>query len=287
MNEAFQENTLLWLMLSSIVGGIIGAAIKLLSENIFTQNIIQNRQALDHFKAYSFKLLKSAQALNKRIDFIIKDNANVYRYEDENSKMSLYYVFATYFGWSKIIQEDAIDKFQRIPRKMRQFNIAFLSTLKGLSGNQYFADICKVEEVFAKSAVIPNYCHMAIGELMMAKIEDNKTLIKSPVLDFTSFCILYKENEEFRSWFVYIEKLLSEIRYSNENLPWNRLLIFSVSLKLLIFYLDRGNNFTAPIHEINHLQLLNPKVKLKLQEDLRLFRSQKIDLPKSLVKFST
>ncbi|UYQ94170.1 hypothetical protein MKQ68_03575 [Chitinophaga horti] len=286
MNEAFQENTLIWLMVSSVVGGIIGAAIKVLSENVFTHNIIQNRQALDHFKTYSFKLLKSAQALNRRLDFIIKDNANVYRYEDENSKMSLYYVFATYFGWSKIIQEDALDKFQRIPKKMRQFNIAFLNTLKGLSGNQYFTDICKVEEVFARSAVVPNYCFTAIGELMMANIDDNKTLIKSPVLDFTSFCILYKENEEFRNWFIYIDKLLSEIEYSDDNLAWNRLLIFSISLKLLINYLDKRNDLTAPMPDINHLQLLSPKVKIKVLDDLRLFRLKKIDLPKSLSKLA-
>uniref|UniRef100_UPI00131CFA0D hypothetical protein n=1 Tax=Lunatibacter salilacus TaxID=2483804 RepID=UPI00131CFA0D len=134
LTQSIAEHTILWLFLTSIIGGMIGAAIKIFSENIVSENITLNRHAREHFYDYSFKLLKAAKNLDRRLDFIINDK-KIFAYEEVNSRLSFYYAFGNYFGWCKIIQEEAIDKFRRLPTTVKKFNITFLQTLKAMSSN--------------------------------------------------------------------------------------------------------------------------------------------------------
>ena len=278
--QSLKDHTILWLFITSIVGGIIGAAIKILSDNIISQNIALNRQAKEHFNEYSFKLLKAAKTLDKRLDFIIQDK-KIFAYEDVNSRLSFYYALGNYFGWCKIIQEEAIDKFRRLPRTVKKFNITFLQTLKGLSSNYYFAGVSTIEEIMKRNAVIPNYCHTAISDLMLSNLETNKTIIKSPVLSFSDFCEKYNSNEDLRLWFDYFEKLIKNIEFEKNNLNWNRLLVISLNIKVLISQIDKGNKFTAPYSNLPHLKLFKSEVLEKVKDDLKFLRVKKILLPKA------
>jgi hypothetical protein len=283
--QSLKDHTILWLFLTSIVGGIIGAAIKLFSENILSQNIILNRQARSHFEDYSFKLLKAAKSLDRRLDFIINDK-KIFAYEEMNSRLSFYYALGNYLGWCKIIQEDAIDKFRRLPKTVKKFNIAFLQTLKGLSSNYYFKDCASIEEIISSGAVIPNYCHTAISDLMLSNLESNKTIIKSPILSFSDFCLNYEANESTRNWFVYFDKLLQNMEFKDENLNWNRLLIISMNLKVLIYQIDKPNRYTPPYKNLPHLKYFDKQVLTKMQEDIQFLKGHKISIPKAF-KYSS
>jgi hypothetical protein len=274
----FKEYTIIWLLLSSVLGGIIGAAIKIFSENIISQNVSLNKIAREHFNDYSFKLLKAAKSLDKRLDFIINDK-KIFAYEERNSKLSFYYAFGNYFGWCKIIQEEAIDKFKRLPKTVMRFNITFLQTLKGLSSNFYFIGHTEIEHIIAKNAVIPNYCHTAISDLMLADIDSNKTIIKSPILSFSEFCKKYDNDDEFKTWFIYFEKFIQKMEFEKDNLNWNRFLIISINLKVLINQLDRRNRFSAPYSNLNHLEHLKKETCSKVLDDFRFLKSKKISIP--------
>ncbi len=53
LTESLKDHTILWLFLTSIIGGIIGAAFKIIADNIISQNINLNREAREHFKDYN------------------------------------------------------------------------------------------------------------------------------------------------------------------------------------------------------------------------------------------
>lgn len=278
LTQSFKDHTIVWLFLTSIVGGIVGSAIKILSDNVVSQNITLTRQAKEHFASYSFKLLKAAKNLDRRLDFIIQDK-KIFPYEEINSRLSFYYAVGNYFGWCKIIQEEAIDKFRILPRTVKKFNIVFLQTLKALSSNYYFKGVAPNETIIQQNAVIPNYCHTAISDLMLADLDANKTIIKSPVLSFSNFCEKYHSNEDMQNWFVYFDKLLANIDFQDENLNWNRLLIISMNLKVLICQIDKQNRFTAPYLNLPHLSLLKKEVFTMVKEDFKFLNEKKISIP--------
>lgn len=278
--QSFKDHTIVWLLLTSIIGGILGAAIKILSDNIISQNIISTRQAKIHFNDYSFKLLKAAKHLDRRLDFIINDK-RIFPYNEVNSVLSFFYAVGNYFGWCKIIQEDALDKFKRLPKTVKVFNICFLQTLKGWSSNFYFTELSSLEEMITKGAIIPNYCHTAIGDLMLSDIEANKTIVKSPILSFNEFCERYNSNADMREWFTYFEKLFVNMAFDEQNLGWNRLLIISLNLKILICSLDKRNRFVAPYNNLPHLKGLHKKVLLKVESDFVFLKGKKIAIPKA------
>ncbi|WP_234364290.1 hypothetical protein, partial [Lunatibacter salilacus] len=164
---------------------------------------------------------------------------------------------------------------------VKKFNITFLQTLKAMSSNFYFIDIASIESIISVNAVVPNYCHTAISDLMLADIESNKTIIKSPILSFSNFCKIYNENEDIRIWFSYFDKLLENIEFHENNLNWNRLLIISMNLKILIHQIDKPNRFTAPYKNLPHLNYYSPQVLIKINEDINFLKKNKISIPKA------
>ena len=116
MLESFNQYTPAWILISSIIGGVVGASIKFLFDKILSRRFNKNSEANEALKHYSFPLLKSAASLHKRLDFIISNKRDRSLYNQHSDGYSIYklstlYPICHFLGSGVIIQNEALKKF--------------------------------------------------------------------------------------------------------------------------------------------------------------------------------
>ncbi len=208
------EFTLGWFLLTVLVGGVFGAAIKYLFEVRLPDSLKQRRLTRERVRKCSYPLLQAASDLELRIDNMLQKGvqkdwlrSNVLK-EIEQGKgfmedpqklgyffLSSLYVFARYFAWVEILRREA--RFVEFPMKkkhglysiLHKVNNAFRYTELWLNrpNPQHTKD----------STVLYRHIQSAIGETMI--IERNKEL---ECISFREFVNKYRgsENSDFRFW---------------------------------------------------------------------------------------
>ena len=126
--RSFEENSIIWILISLGVGGVIGATIKLLFEQVFGPRVEGRRAARQALRAYSFPFLRAADALDAGLANLIRFADSGWFDEDEHYRISTLYLLASYFGWCKILEDAAFLEFQ---------------DLSDLSGTASLPDACR------------------------------------------------------------------------------------------------------------------------------------------------
>jgi hypothetical protein len=111
LQKAFEANSVIWLLLSSLIGGIIGASLRLVFEVLLPQSLQQRREALAVELKYRTPILLAAEELRNRLSNIIR---NIRSIEQENwlqynppgyYYLSTLFVVAQLFGWIRILRK--------------------------------------------------------------------------------------------------------------------------------------------------------------------------------------
>lgn len=266
--QSFEEHTVIWILISAGLGGLIGALIKFVFEQVFTPKLQSSRMAKIAIRRYSLPLLRAADTLDRRIENLLKfvdkqwfDDAN-----DDYYRLSTLYLFGSYFGWCKILENEAFIEFEISHKKSREFNKCFYRAFKGITGFYYFKDLEAKEMSSVEKATVPRLALTAIGELMIKNPERNKDK-SSKVIDFIEFTQKYKNSPDFKKWFSYLENILSELRKSNTNARWNRLVVFAINLRLFVSHLDPLGKHTKP-RKIYYIKHLHQKVAKRIHDEL-------------------
>lgn len=265
----YEQFSIAWILISSLIGGIIGASIKFLFDKIISTKFNKNSKAKEALEQYSFPLLQSTKSLHKRLDFIIKNQIDRDLYNESTEGYSLYklstlYCFCHFFGTGTIIQEEALSKFYFLNKKAKQFYIAFYYVYKGFASMYYFKESKSLEGTYTEST-IPAYVISAIGEQMIDKTNEGKQI---KIIGFHKFVILVQENSNFRAWIKYLDNLLIEINSDKERKDWNRIVIIAIHIRLLEKYLDKKRQFTLDKKLYEYFKLLNKEVQIKIIKDL-------------------
>lgn len=274
--KSFSQYSIFWFFISTVIGGFIGASFKIFFENLIPTSINSFRQTNEDFKSYLHSLLLSARYTDNRLSFLIRDRNGKFHYNNENSKISFYYSICQYFCWMKILQENALNKFLRQPKRYRKFIILFFDVHKSFCSNFHFKELVSLNELYERGAVIPAYEINSIVDSMFSNINDNKTIIKSPIISQSEFISKYKNDQEFRMYFSSFDSWLNSIEPSPDNLAWNRLLLFSYHIKLLIKYIDEKSYTTIKVERLNIKHELNEKVLKNMNADKEAYRKNKI-----------
>ena len=110
LQKAFEENSILWLLISSLLGGVIGASIRLVFDVILPQSLQQRREVLAVERKYRVPILFASEELRNRLGNIIRHIKSV-EGEDwlQHSPPGYYYVstlfvVAQFFGWFQILR---------------------------------------------------------------------------------------------------------------------------------------------------------------------------------------
>ncbi|MGC9396540.1 MAG: hypothetical protein ACP5J4_16980 [Anaerolineae bacterium] len=111
LQRAFEETSVIWILLSSIIGGIVGASVRLVFEVILPQRLQQRRETLAVERKYRIPILFATEELRNRLGNIIR---NMNAIEKENwlqhnppgyYYLSTLYVVAQFFGWFRILRK--------------------------------------------------------------------------------------------------------------------------------------------------------------------------------------
>ena len=65
--HSFENNTIVWLLISGGIGGLIGALIKFIFEQVLSIKLQNVRTAKNAIKKYKYPLLRAAYTLDRRI----------------------------------------------------------------------------------------------------------------------------------------------------------------------------------------------------------------------------
>jgi len=267
--EEFKNNTLFWLLASSIVGGIIGASLKTIFEFLIPHKYRENKESKENFRQYCHYLLLAAKDIDRRLDFILTEKSYGECFRNDGAKLSLLYSFGQYFGWCKIIQHNALENMNKKPKRFKKFFIVFFDTFKALSHINYFEELADYDELHKKGGVIPVHEVTRIGFAMLANVEENKTVIKMPVLNYNDFISIWHNDKRFIKKFNDVIRLIDSLDDNPKNLAWNRLILFSTSLKILIHNIDNAQ-LHSEFNQFNNLKMLHPTVYKRFEQQLNL-----------------
>lgn len=263
LGGSLNQDPLLWLLLSSILGGIIGASIKFGFEDLLRPFVGSRREARRVVSKYTTPLLRSAEALERRINIMINNEAHRWFETDEYFRLSTLYVFGEYLGWVRIVEQS----FGFLPfessRKGGKFNRRLNGIFRALSSHAYFRT--EPEDAVGDS-LIERFKLTAIGEMMIG-VDQGK------VIEYTDFVQRYRSDMNYKSWFADLEAFLEKATPS-DSLRWDRLILTGAHLRVLICFLDpRGA--MVPWRKASNLERLY---------HAQIIESLRRDFPKKLIR---
>jgi hypothetical protein len=272
--NSIEQNTIIWIFISSLLGGIIGASLKIIFEFLIPYRFKENKDIKENFRVYCHHLLLASREIDRRLDFIITDKAFGKAFESEDSKLSLFYSFGQFLGWCKIIQHNALEKIHKKPKSFRKFFIMFFDTYKALSSQLFFKGFTTYEQLYETGAIIPVHAINSIGFCMLSNIVENNTIVKLPIINYNDFLAIYNSDKRFKVKFQSFDKLITNIYEDYDCLAWNRIILFSISLKILIHNIDR-DKLENRFNNNNYIDKLNPEVSKQLIIYLKSLKKKK------------
>lgn len=232
----YQERTIFALLLTAIIGGFVGASLKLIFEVILAGNYTQNRNAKMIINKYSNPIIRSADSLRGRLANLLTTNSTNWHHDTEYYRVSTYYVFCSYFAWIHILFRNLLKFKYTTSRKNRKLNKILISVEKAFNNRDYFT----LKENFSKGSPLlglPKYIYEGLGELNVKKEDQEDTC-----LDYIEFYNKYQNDKFFREWVENLDYFLRGIKNEYGNAKWDRIHIIELSLVAL-------NNFLDPHHE--------------------------------------
>jgi hypothetical protein len=263
----FEERSILWIAISAGLGGVIGALINFVFQQVLTPHLEHQRRAKQALRRYCHPLLRAADKLDRRLENFINfaDKGWFGDPDDDYYRLSTLYLFGVYFGWCKILEDEAFLEYESSNKKARLFNIRFYTVFKAITGFHYFSEVPDGQLELIEQAAVPRLVLTAIGELMMEERTDKG---ESPnIIKFTDFTKRYQSSPEFQRWFFYIERLLKDVRPTPKSARWNRIIVFAAMLRSFTLFLDPEHRVISP-REISYLSHLHPQVRSYLEKEM-------------------
>jgi hypothetical protein len=256
LTDSFEQYTVAWLVISSLAGGIIGGAIKFGFEDVLRPMLGWRREAKQVVRRYATPLVRSAEALERRINILIRNEEKRWFEEDEYFRLSTLYAFGEHLGWIRIVER----RFGFLPfessRRGSQFNRRLNGIFRGLTSHGYFR---KQDPEAVDASTVPRLMLTAIGEVMTA--EDGER-----VIEFTDFAQRYANDAQFRRWFADLAAFLVKA-HPADGLCWDRLLLTAANLRALICFLDPKGRLVDLRPVVNLDLLSNNEVLALLKKD--------------------
>ena len=261
-NQSFEQNSILWLILSGLIGGSIPVLLKLISEQFITYNLKRSRELRKVIQHYSSPLLRTGQSLERRVNNFIRSGDEDWILDSEYYKLSTLYVFGEFLAWVRILERKTNFLEFRSTKKTRMFERYLYGSFRALTSFAYFRKIPDKTRI-GNSAIERMYL-TAIGEVMIQ--EGDK---ENPVLDFTSFVDGYYNNPNGFRWFRELENFL--VQTQKDSLRWDRLILLQCNLKRFLWFMDEKKRMISDKRRVfvNMDSFKNESVKEELLKELK------------------
>ena len=166
LTQSFQEHTLAWLLTSSLLGGVIGASVKFVFEDVLRPMLGWHRATRKVVRRYTPPLVRSADSLERRINNLARNEAKKWMETDEYYRLSTLYQFGELLGWIRILERE----FGFLPfesaRRGRQFDRRLKGIFRALSSYAYFRNGSFADTDAVGASQVPRLMLSAVGEVM-------------------------------------------------------------------------------------------------------------------------
>jgi hypothetical protein len=256
---AIEDNAVLWLALSTVIGGILGAAVKFLFDDILRPAASLRRETRAVVRRYQAPLVRSAEALERRINILVRNEAEDWFVHDEYVRLSTLYALGEHLGWVRIIER----RFGFLPFESlgegRAFGRRINGIFRALSSHAYFR--WHPDQAAVSESLVPRLMLTAVGEAMTVGGE-------SPcVLEFTDFARRYVHDAQFRRWFAEAEELMAGA-HPSQPLRWDRVIAAGAQLRALVTFLDAEGHMVRPSPAANLDLMTAHEVRAALADEL-------------------
>ena len=257
----------MWVIISAGVGGLIGALIKFVFEQIWTTKYKHEFDAQKTLSKYKYPLLRVADSLDRRLQNSIQFASKQWYSDpvDDYYRISTLYLLGSYFGWCKILEDEAFIEFETSNKRAKDFSIIYHRVYKGITGFQYFHDFHEISEEEIEYASVPRMALTAIAELMIKNNNENGSFPK--IIDFIEFSKHLNSSPEFQKWFGYFDRLFKDLKQNKNDPRWNRLLVFATNLRIFVCVLDSHRRMTTP-RKIYYLKQMHPSVRKDIYKEI-------------------
>lgn len=250
LTNSFGEFTIAWLLISTIVGSIIGSGITLLFDEIFRPRFVMRREAGQVYRKYRNPLLSTANSLERQINTIVRSNGKS-SLKDDYYKLSTFYKFGAFLFWVRQIELDVGFLDMNSSAKAKEFTKTLYAPFAGLcSIRRYFNG-----QPFAEETALLRDMARAIGEEMLDA--EQKYINRPSPVGFSAFVRRYISDDQFRNWFVTIDIMLNDLAQNPKDIQLERLIVTAAHLKRLMNFLDSTGTFID--RSISNLDLIRRK----------------------------
>ncbi len=238
ISRSFEEHTLIWLLISTVVGGVVGSGITFAYEDVLRPWLSFRRDTGRLVRKYTTPLLRSAESLERRIDNLVQNLKHGWYADDEYYRVSTLFVFGDYLGLVQILDRE----FGFVPVESagrgRRFQRRLTGLFRALTSAAYFR-APGGQRVGADTA-IPRFMLRAIGEAMTDEKDPAKTM------EFTDFTLRYGSDAQFRRWFAELDTFLRATTDSRDDRRRARLIAAQANLRALMMLLDPRGKMVTP-----------------------------------------
>jgi hypothetical protein len=261
LTGSFENNSIIWILISGVIGGIVGAAIKSFFEEVINPKLRERRTIKKVVNKYTLPIIRSADSLQGRIfNFLSGVKHQGFNISaDEQYRLSTLYIFAQFLGWVRVLELEVPFLDFQTTDQTRAFHTRLYTVFKGFTSTYYFTDKGKENvEVFTVYRTVLT----AIGDVVVLKEDGSKY-----VMGFAEFASRIEKDKEFSRWFENLEKLFTGLEATETDTRWDRLIIIYAQLNALRWFLDssliRGRKPRFDLH-----YLINKKAREKIAHEL-------------------
>ncbi|PWU02585.1 MAG: hypothetical protein C5B52_05020 [Bacteroidetes bacterium] len=272
LTDSFKKDSIIWLLISGVIGGIVGAAIKSFFEEVVNPKLRERRVIKKVVNKYTLPLIRSADSLQGRIiNFLWGVKHENFNFSDDQQyRLSTLYSFARFLGWVRVLEEEVSFLNYDTTNQTRIFNIRLNTVFKAFTSTYYFQEDGSKKEIFTVYRSILT----GIGDIVVLKEEGIRY-----VMGYAEFVSRFDKDKDFAKWFDNLEKLFKDIEAKESDTRWDRLLIIYAHLNALRWFLDpstkRGNKPRFDLH-----YLTSDSAQKKIQKEL-----EKAGIPSDIIRW--
>lgn len=231
LTKAFAEHSIAWFAISTVLGGVVGAATTLLFEDVIKPRIAFRREMRRVYARYREPLLGAANSLERQINTIVRNRGNAWLH-DEYYRLSTFYKFGTFLFWVGEIESKFGFLEMSSSKKARAFVRRLFGPFAGLSSIRRYQ--------LSAATALPRDIARAIGEDMA--VESGS---RGGPIGFASFVRKYAQDEQFIRWYRQLDLLLDAVARAPSADHLERLVVTGAQLELLVRFLDPGGTYVG------------------------------------------
>jgi len=265
--KSFQEFSILWLLFSSVIGGLIGASLKFVFDNLLPEKLTKKREILTIKRKYSTPILLAADNLRKRLVNIIKyidriEKEEWLRATDTYYTQSSLYTVAQFLGWEQILRHEVVYLDFTDTKGSKIFEAFLTNIRRGFSQPDFLLENPASAPEESEDKWVYSFGVQSIGDAMIEKIGE-KTYVKN----YAAFCdnILCTSDKNLIGWLDMLGKLFTNLKKAD--IRFRRIVAIHCFVNSFINYSDPKHVRTEK--QVFYWEYLLPEESVKIKEQIK------------------